>query len=85
MQENGCTINGLDVHKNHQNIQQHHQNIQMCNHNLMLKLITASIGVYVPLHITYVPDIPYLTNISTTSAYNKTHPPTYDQIQLTKN
>ena len=34
----------------------------------------SSIGVTAPLHIPYVPDITYITNISTHLAYNETHP-----------
>ena len=38
----------------------------MCTQNIMLNQILVSIGVTVPLRIEDVPDIPYLTNISTT-------------------
>ena len=37
----------------------------------------SSIGVTAPLHIPYVPYITALTNISTASASNEKHSPTY--------
>ena len=46
----------------------------------MLKKILSSVGVNSPLHIPDVPDIAYLTNISTASASKKTHPPTYEHL-----
>ena len=46
----------------------------------MLNKVLSSAGVNIPLHIPDVPDIAYLTNISTTSTYNVTHPPTYDRL-----
>ena len=49
----------------------------------MLNKILASIGVDVPLHIPDVPDIPYFIKISTTSAYNQTHPSTYEHLHRT--
>ena len=52
----------------------------MCTQNLILKKILAYIGVNVPIQIPYIPDIQSLTNISTTLAYNETHPPTYEHL-----
>ena len=46
----------------------------------MLKLILSSIGVTFPVHIPYVPDIPYLTTFSTISSSIETHPANYDQL-----
>ena len=43
----------------------------------MLKQIQASVGVIIRLYIPNVPGIPPLTNTSTTSASNETHPHTY--------
>ena len=43
----------------------------------MLKQILASVGVNVILLIPEVTDILYFINISTNSASNKTHTPTY--------
>ena len=43
----------------------------------MLKKILASVGVNFHIHTPDVPDIPSLKK-STTSASNKTHPPTYE-------
>ena len=61
-------------------VQQHHQNVQIRSHNLMLKQIIATVGVNVPLHIPYVPDIPYLKKNSTTSKSDMPHPPTYKHL-----
>ena len=61
-------------------VQQHFQNIKMRGQNLMLNQILATVGVNVPLQIKHVPDILYLTNISTTSTYDMPHPPTYDHL-----
>ena len=61
-------------------VQQHNQNIQMRSQNLMLKQILANVGVNVPLHIPDVPDISSLTNISTNSTFDITHPPTYEHL-----
>ena len=72
IKEHGHTINSSVE-------QQHHQNIQMNHHNLMLNKMLASIGVAVPINIPDVPDIPYLTKISTTLSSNETHPPIYDR------
>ena len=66
-------MNSLVVH-------QHHQKNQMCSHNLVLKQILATVGVNVPLHIPDIPDIESLTNISTTSKSDITHPPTYEHF-----
>ena len=52
----------------------------MRGQNLMLKQILANVGVNVPLHIPDVPDIAYLKNISTTSTFDITHPPTYEHL-----
>ena len=49
----------------------------------MLKNMPASIGANVPLKIQDVPDIPSLTNVSTTSASNETRPPTYEHPHRT--
>ena len=46
----------------------------------MLKQILATIGFNVPLHIPDVPDITYLTNMSTTSTSDMPHPPTFEHI-----
>ena len=46
----------------------------------MLEKKLASIGVTVPLHTKYVPYIPYLTNIHTTSASNETNHLTCDSF-----
>ena len=46
----------------------------------MLKQMLASIGFNVPIQITYIPDILFITNIYTTSEYNETHPHTYDNL-----
>ena len=46
----------------------------------MLKHMLVSIGVTVPLKITDVPDVLYLTKFSTTSASNETHPHTYEHL-----
>ena len=61
-------------------VQKHHQNIQMRGQNFMLKQILANVGLNVHLHIPDVPDIASLTNISTTSKFDITHPPTYDHF-----
>ena len=52
----------------------------MRTQNLMLNQILASVGVNVPLYIPDVPAIASLTKISTTSASNETHPPTYEHL-----
>ena len=52
----------------------------MLSHNLTLKQILATVGVKVPINIIYVPDIAYLTDISTTSTSDITHPPTYKKL-----
>ena len=72
-QEQVCTMNSLVV-------QQHHKNIQIRSQNLMLNLILATVGVNVPLQIPYVPDIPSLTNISTSSTSDMPYPPTYEHL-----
>ena len=61
-------------------VQQHFQNIKIRGQNLMLNQILVTVGVNVPLQITNVPDISYLTNISTTSTSDMPHPPTYDHL-----
>ena len=61
-------------------VYQHHQNVQIRSQNIMLKQILATVGVNVPLQILDVPDIPYLTNISTTSTSDMPNPPTYEQL-----
>ena len=61
-------------------VQQHHQKIEMRGHNLMLTQIRATSDVKIHLHIPDVPDIASLTNISTTSTFYITHPPTYEHI-----
>ena len=63
-------------------VQQHLQNIKMRGQNLMLNQIMATVGVNVPLQIIHVPDISYLTNISTTSTSDIPHPPTYDHLHI---
>ena len=45
----------------------------------MLKKILASVGVNFHIHTPDVPDIPSLKK-STTSASNKTQPPTYENL-----
>ena len=52
----------------------------MLTQNIMLKNMLASISATINLHIIDVPDITYLTNIYTTSAPNKTNPPTYEHL-----
>ena len=52
----------------------------MHSQNLMLKKILANVIVNVPPHISDFPDIAYLTNISTTSTSDRTHPPTYGHL-----
>ena len=47
----------------------------------MLKQIVATVGIYVSLHIPDVTDIAYLTNISTTSTSEITHPSTYEHLR----
>ena len=77
IQEQGCTF----VHTmNSLVVQQNHQNIQMRSQNLMLSQILATVSINAPLHIIYVPDIASLTNISTTSSADITHPPTYKHL-----
>ena len=61
-------------------VQQHHQNVHICSQNLMLKKILATDGVNAPLHITDVPDIPYLTKIPTSSTSDMPHPPTFEHL-----
>ena len=61
-------------------VQHHHQNIQIHSHNLMMKQILLSVTVNFVLHIPDVPDIAYITNISTTSTSDITHPPTYEHL-----
>ena len=46
----------------------------------MLNLILATVCVNVPLQIPYVPDIPSLTNISTSSTSDMPYPPTYEHL-----
>ena len=58
-------------------IQKHHKNIQVRSHNLRLKQIISYVVVNVPIHITDVTDIEYLTKMSTTSTYDITHAPTF--------
>ena len=55
----------------------------MRTQNIMLKHVISSIGVTVPLHLPNVPDIPSITYISTTSAYNEIHPTTYEHLHRT--
>ena len=64
-------ISSLVVHK-------HRQRIQICHHNIMLKQIQDSAGDTAPIYITDDHNITSITNISTNSAYNKAHRPTYD-------
>ena len=52
----------------------------MRTQSLMFKNILASIGVNDYLHIQDVPIIPYLANISTTSASNKKPSPTHEHL-----
>ena len=52
----------------------------MRSNNIMLNQIIASVGVDVPLHILDVPDIAYLTNISTTSTSDIIHKPIYGHL-----
>ena len=52
----------------------------MLSQNIMLNKIIATVGVNLPLHITDVPDISSITNISTTSESNVAHPPTYGHL-----
>ena len=59
-------------------VQLYTQKIQVHSQNLTLKQSIAYVGVNVPLHITYVTDIEYLTNTSKDSESNITHPPTYE-------
>ena len=61
-------------------VQLYTQKIQVHSQNLTLKQSIAYVGVNVPLHITYVTDIEYLTNTSTASSSNITHPPTYEHL-----
>ena len=59
---------------------QRHQNIQMRIQNLMLNQIRATVGVNVLLQIPDVPDFASLTNISTTSTSDMTHPHMYEHL-----
>ena len=61
-------------------VQQHHQNVQIRSQNLMLKQLLATAGVNVPLHITDVPDISSVTDISTSSTSNMPPPPTLEEL-----
>ena len=61
-------------------VQQHHQNVQIRSQNLMLKKILANAGVNVSLHITDVPDISSVTDISTSSTSNMPHAPTFEHL-----
>ena len=61
-------------------VQQHHQNVQICSQNLKLKQILATVGINSPLQIQDVPDIPSLTNFSTSSTSDMPHPPTYEHL-----
>ena len=46
----------------------------------MLKQLLATAGVNVSLHIPYVPDISSVTDISTSSTSNMSHPPTFEHL-----
>ena len=52
----------------------------MHSQNLTQNQILASVGDNSPLHIPGVPDIASITNISTSSTYNITHPLTYKPL-----
>ena len=59
-------------------VQQHHQNVQIRGQNLMLKQILTTSGVNIPLHIPDVPGISSLTRFSTSSTFDRPHPPTFE-------
>ena len=59
-------------------VQQHHQNIQIRSQNLMLKQLLANASVNFSLHITDVPDISSVTDISISSTSNMPHTPTFE-------
>ena len=61
-------------------VQQHHQNAQICSHNIILKQLLATAGVNFSLHITDVPDISSVTDISTSSTSDMPHPPTFEHL-----
>ena len=61
-------------------VKQYHQNVQILSQNLMLQQILATGGVNFPLKIPDVPDIPFLTNVSSTSTYDMPNPPTYEHL-----
>ena len=79
IQEQGCTF---VCTMNYLVVQKHHQNVQIRSQNIMLKQILYTFSVNVTLHIPDIPDIAYLTNISTISTSNMPRPPTYEHLHM---